>query len=191
MTDRSKWLEERKRYITASDAAAVLGKNPYKKPLEVYLDKLGLIPPFEGNAHTRRGVENESKVISAFCATVPSAKNVAPNAALVTSDDYPFLAATPDGFLKYKGKKATLEVKCPAKNWETPPEYYVIQVWVQVLVSGAEGGFLAWSTCPVEPPVRYVYYSLTELNGLYGKYMTTLEIFHNSVLARDLHMMFW
>jgi putative phage-type endonuclease len=48
-------LEQRKGLLTASDAAAVLGLNPWKGPIDVYAEKVGDAPPWRGNWKTRRG----------------------------------------------------------------------------------------------------------------------------------------
>lgn len=39
--DREQWLEVRKGGIGSSDAAAAVGMNPYKSPLELWLEKTG------------------------------------------------------------------------------------------------------------------------------------------------------
>lgn len=41
-TSRSEWLNARKNYITGTDIAALAGLNPYKGPMDVYADKMGL-----------------------------------------------------------------------------------------------------------------------------------------------------
>lgn len=39
--DRAAWLEDRKRYLGGSDVASILGKNKYRSPSDVYLEKIG------------------------------------------------------------------------------------------------------------------------------------------------------
>ena len=48
-------LRERQTGIGGSDASAVLGVNPYCAPIDVYLDKLGLALPWDGNEATHWG----------------------------------------------------------------------------------------------------------------------------------------
>ena len=43
--ERGEWLKLRQNGIGGSDAAAILGLNPYKSPLAVYADKRGLTNP--------------------------------------------------------------------------------------------------------------------------------------------------
>lgn len=56
---REQFVEDRRRYIGMSDLAAILGEDPNKTALDVYNEKLGLVPPFEGNRHTERGLKLE------------------------------------------------------------------------------------------------------------------------------------
>lgn len=51
--------EERRAYLGGSDAAAAAGWNKYMSRRRLYEDKLGLIPPFEGNAATYWGTQLE------------------------------------------------------------------------------------------------------------------------------------
>ena len=45
----------RKRYIGSSDAAAILGMDPYRTAYDVWLEKTGKVDGFEGNAATEAG----------------------------------------------------------------------------------------------------------------------------------------
>lgn len=60
------WLEARRRCVTASDAASVVGENPYRKAPKVLLDKLGITPRFQGNEATRHGEVYEHEAISLY-----------------------------------------------------------------------------------------------------------------------------
>lgn len=42
--DREKWLEERRKGIGGSDAAALVGMNSYSTPYMVWADKTGRLP---------------------------------------------------------------------------------------------------------------------------------------------------
>jgi predicted phage-related endonuclease len=43
MTERERWLAERRKGIGSSDAAAILGVHPYKSAYAVWAEKTGLI----------------------------------------------------------------------------------------------------------------------------------------------------
>lgn len=57
----------RQKRIGGSEFATVLGINPYQKPIELILDKAGVVVnTFEGNNATRRGELLESEVIALY-----------------------------------------------------------------------------------------------------------------------------
>lgn len=49
------WLRWRRGVIGSSDAATIMGENPWSSPAYLMKEKLGLNPPFKGNAATREG----------------------------------------------------------------------------------------------------------------------------------------
>ncbi len=49
------WLEERRKSIGGSDAAALVGMNPYVTPYMLWADKTGRLPPKEDNEAMRQG----------------------------------------------------------------------------------------------------------------------------------------
>lgn len=59
-------LQHRKNGLGASESAAALGYSQYQTPLDIYLQKLGLAPAFEGNAATKRGNRLEPIVAQYF-----------------------------------------------------------------------------------------------------------------------------
>ena len=50
--------------LGASEVPAVLGLDPYRSPLDVYLEKTGVLPPFEGNNFTEWGNRQYLKVFN-------------------------------------------------------------------------------------------------------------------------------
>ncbi len=52
--------------IGASEIGAVAGLDPYRKPIDVFATKLGLVPPFEGNRFTRWGQRLEAAIADAY-----------------------------------------------------------------------------------------------------------------------------
>src|SRR5687768_11161277 len=56
---RERFLEDRQSYLGASDMAAILGVDEHKTALDLYNEKRGLVPPFEGNNQTKRGLKLE------------------------------------------------------------------------------------------------------------------------------------
>ena len=50
---REEWKALRKNYIGGSDAASVVGLNPFSSPYALWAEKTGKTPPFEGNLAIR------------------------------------------------------------------------------------------------------------------------------------------
>jgi putative phage-type endonuclease len=60
------WLEQRKGKLTSSDAATALGINPYKKAVQLLLEKCGAGRSFEGNESTFHGQKYEQEAIDKY-----------------------------------------------------------------------------------------------------------------------------
>ena len=60
------WLDARKRGVSGTDVAALMGLNPYKKEADVLMDKLGRGKEFVGNAATRAGNKLEPIVADLY-----------------------------------------------------------------------------------------------------------------------------
>lgn len=64
---REEWLEYRRAGIGGSDAAVIVGLNPWRSLSELYADKLGLLPDKEDNEQMRIGRDLEEYVARRFC----------------------------------------------------------------------------------------------------------------------------
>lgn len=132
---REAWLAERRTGIGSSDAASCCGGNlGFGSPLHVYMDKLGLLPPFD-NAPMRWGRLLEDVVAEAWkeetglgCVGTPG---------LVRHRTLPWMLATPDRI----AADGPLECKTSGtgEGWgpsgtDTIPLGYVIQVAHQMAV---------------------------------------------------------
>lgn len=56
----------RKAFVGASDVAACIGLNPWRTPLQVWLDKRGLGEPFSGNEFTKAGDDLEPMIAQRY-----------------------------------------------------------------------------------------------------------------------------
>jgi putative phage-type endonuclease len=65
-TDRAAWLEARRACLCATDVAAILGLNPYKSPLSVWLEKTGQAEVEEVTAAMKRGTRMERYVAEQY-----------------------------------------------------------------------------------------------------------------------------
>ena len=145
-TDRTQWLADRKLQLGASDVAAVIGVSPWSTPWQVWAEKTGRLDDWEGNENTRLGQRFEAAVLDeAEHQLGDLERNVR-----IVHDALP-LAATLDGRVIATGEP--VEAKCtgllykPFGDWGEPgtdevPEYYLVQVHTQLIITAQEMGFL-------------------------------------------------
>ncbi|HEY6022014.1 MAG TPA: YqaJ viral recombinase family protein, partial [Candidatus Paceibacterota bacterium] len=136
------WLAVRDTMVTASDVAAIMGRNPYKSREDVLVDKLTARRSVMTDA-MKGGLKWEPAILQAFEAltgweTVRSQE-------LLFSARLEGLGATCDGFCQEtKTRVGLVEVKNMSRGLldQDPPEYYRIQVLTQLYVTGLETGHL-------------------------------------------------
>ena len=104
---REQWLEERRKGIGGSDAAAIMGANPYRSPLAVYYDKLGLLPEQDTTEAMRQGTDLEEYVAKRF--TEATNKSVRRVNRILQHPERPWMLANIDRAVI--GESAGLECK--------------------------------------------------------------------------------
>jgi putative phage-type endonuclease len=67
----AEWLEARRKGVTASEIAVIMGLSPWSSPYALYHQKLGILPPQEDNAMMERGRVLEPYVVEKFAAAHP------------------------------------------------------------------------------------------------------------------------
>lgn len=60
------WYRVRKRIVTASEVATVIGQNPFQKAETLVLEKVGLSPSFQGNEATAHGQKYEDEAVELY-----------------------------------------------------------------------------------------------------------------------------
>lgn len=142
---RDEWKALRARYIGGSDAASVVGLNPFKSAYALWAEKTGKTPPFEGNLATEVGTYLEEFVAKKFAEV--TGKRVRRNNRSMINDKYPWAIANIDR--EIVGEDAVLEIKTTSemnmrkfKNGEYPGNYYC-QIMHYLAVTGKEKGYLA------------------------------------------------
>jgi putative phage-type endonuclease len=145
--DSAEWLAWRQRGLGASDAAAIMGLNPYETADSVW-DTLEGKPRYfteAAKAHIARGKAREPYIRAVYSAMT----GVDWVPACVEHEEAPFIRASLDG-LSPDGAEI-LEIKAPAAHSfrrmqrHGIPEYYYPQVQQQLLVTGArQAHFVAW-----------------------------------------------
>lgn len=135
------WLDLRKQYITASEAAVLVGADPYSSP-----GKIRNPSPFEGNSFTFVGQMLEPIVVNVVNAVLGTRfalyENPEGHKEFYTEGH---LGATPDA---HEDRKILLECKTTRpktylKYAAVPPSKYLIQLLVQLHCTGLKEGYLA------------------------------------------------
>ena len=134
------WLEKRRGYIGGSDAAAAIGKSPYRSPYQVYQSKIGASVD-ESTEVMERGLELEPLVIRLYERSVN--RKILPGP-WVVSKDFAFMAATPDAIddginsaVQCKTSSAWVRHKFGDPGTPMVPIDYYIQAQHEMAVMGA------------------------------------------------------
>lgn len=130
------WYELRRNSIGASEAPIILGISPYRSPLSLWEEKLGLIKSsIPENGAMKRG--NEIEIIARDHYNLEFHDDMKP--AVAQSDKYPFLIASLDGInslrnimeIKYNKKSVHEDVR----NKDIFPDHHYCQMQQQMLVT--------------------------------------------------------
>lgn len=124
-------LAERRTGIGGSDAGAALGLNPYRSPVDVYMDKLGLGTPFEGNETTHFGNVLEQVIRDEYTRRTGNRLRVPKK--MRRHREYPHMLANVDGLVigERRGFEAKTSDKYLRTQWgptgsdEVPPSYLI------------------------------------------------------------------
>ena len=149
---KEKWLKKRKEGIGGSDAASVLGLNPYKSSMSVYMGiKNDLVIDEEINYKMDLGNKLEDFVANEF--TLKTGKKVRNVNGILKNDKYPFALANIDRAVV--GEKAFLECKVTnsysKKSWQKEvPIYCQVQCYHYMSVTGATHCYIAALICNEE-----------------------------------------
>ena len=112
--NHSEWLQRRIERIGGSDAAAVIGANPYKTNLQLWEEKTGRAKAedISNKPCVKYGTEAEKHLRELFKLDFPQYKVMYEAGNMWTNDDYPFAHASLDGWLQDEsGRNGILEIK--------------------------------------------------------------------------------
>ena len=129
------WHALRKTKITATDASAIMGSNPWKTKSQLYHEKISNDPPMVPNERMQRGIDLEPIARNLF--NIKTGWNMVP--AVVVKD---FMMASLDGRDEDVG--AIVEIKCPGdKDHQIAlqgriPDHYFPQIQHQIYVCGTQ-----------------------------------------------------
>ncbi len=141
---RDKWLAARRQGLGGSDAAAVMGLNPHKSPMELYIEKTSQDTP-DTSAPSEAaywGTVLEAPVAAHYAELHPEVR-VRKNNHILIASDAPFMLANVDREIHTdSGETYGLEIKTAGVNsrrmWDdgdVPPQY-VVQVQHYMAVTG-------------------------------------------------------
>lgn len=121
---------DRHLFIGASDAAAALNLSPWRTAADLWLEKRGALPPFEGNAATRWGKLLEPLLRQEYAEATGRSVYLPPER--LVHPRVGFIAAHPDG-VTADHRALELKTARTAEGWGEPgtdeiPEAYTIQV---------------------------------------------------------------
>lgn len=131
-------LQNREKYIGASDAPAIMGVSKWTTRYELFLQKIGLGKPNIGNYATERGINLEDEARNEFERL--TGHTMFPK--VVYTKECEFVRASLDG-ITLEGDEI-LEIKCPGKEDHDKamsgivPEKYVPQLQHQLFVTGLD-----------------------------------------------------
>lgn len=104
----------RKTGLGASEIGAVAGLDPHRNALDVFLDKTGQTPPFEGNEFTRWGNRLEAVIADEYADRLGVMVR-APGVTLRHPHE-PWILATPDRIVLTDNPEVTWGLECKARG---------------------------------------------------------------------------
>lgn len=155
---REEFLADRQTYLGATDIAAILGVDPYKTALDVYNEKLGLVPSFAGNKQTERGQKLEDVAAKEY--TEETGRKVHKRQTELIHPEYDFIRGHIDR--RVVGDKRPVEIKCPSRGMfhkikrEGLPDSWILQMQTYLGLDGSPVGDFApfcadaWEILPFE-----------------------------------------
>lgn len=155
MTDAERhWKEARKNGIGGSDAASIIGRNPWKTNIQLWEEKTGYCEPedISDKPAVIYGKLAEDPIRALFMLDHPEYTLTYDQYGMIANDARrPWLFATLDGELSdWQGGKGVLEVKTTeirrSQDWENwdgrVPDHYYTQVLHQLLATGYQYAWL-------------------------------------------------
>ena len=148
MPTREEWLQERKKGIGGSDAAAIVGMNPYKTNVQLWKEKTGMVEAedISEKPFVKYGTLAEEHLRAIFALDYPIYEVEHEENSIIKHPKYDFLFASLDGKLRNKetGELGILEIKTSniltsqhKEKWDNRiPQNYYIQILHYMLVTG-------------------------------------------------------
>lgn len=183
--DREAWLEARKGFVSASEAASILGDG-YESKFSLWHLKRGAdLPPIDPE-RLEAGRRMEPVIAQWYQdVTGRPVEDLGPWT-LVINPEYPWLCATLDRLTEIDGKVGPLELKNPnafkLKEWDDDiPLRFHVQNQVQMLCSGCVVG----SVASIVGGSNFRYLDTTRHEAFQKVILTETKRFHEQVLSGE------
>lgn len=153
LASREEWLDARSDRIGGSDAAAILGMNPYKTNVQLWEEKAGIRQPedISDKPYVKYGIQAEMHLRSLFELDFPEYQVFYQEGNMWLNDKFPFAHASLDGWLTdQQGRKGVLEIKTTnilqsmqKEKWKgRVPDNYYIQLLHYLMITGFDFAIL-------------------------------------------------
>lgn len=139
-------LEKRRLGVTGTDISAIMGINPWRTPMDVYLDKIGQGAPAQETESMYWGAALEKVILNRFAKEHPAHSVVHCDRTTVSEGD-PLKVCSPDALYTVgsPSQRGVIEVKTGSRSgdWDSgPPNYYLTQLlWYMDALDCEEGWF--------------------------------------------------
>lgn len=192
---REEWLEERKKGIGGSDAAAILGLNPYKDNIKLWEEKTGRrqAEDISEKEYVKYGTNAEDLLRELFKLDYPKYEVRHDENTIIKHPKYPFLFASLDGTLidKETGEMGILEIKTTnilqsmqKEKWkEKIPDNYYCQVLHYLNVTG-------YSFVILKAQLKYDYDGEIKLDTRHYKILKE-EVAEDMKMLEEKEIEFW
>ena len=151
---REEWLAVRQSYIGGSDAACILGMNPWKDNVTLFEEKRGMFKPKDISSYpaVQYGIQAEPMMRELFRLDYPEYTIGYEEHNLWWNDDFPFAHASLDGWITdEEGRQGILEIKTTTimnslqrNHWNGRiPQNYYVQVIHYLMVTGWDFAILS------------------------------------------------
>ena len=144
---KHEWLNARKSRIGGSDASCIVGMNPYKNNVDLWLEKIGKIEAedISDKPYVQYGISAEVHLRELFKLDFPEYEVIYDENNMFLNDRYPFAHASLDGELieLETGRRGILEIKTTnilqsmqREKWNNRlPDNYYIQLIHYLLIT--------------------------------------------------------
>lgn len=175
LKSRAEWLQRRKNFIGGSDAACIVGENPWKTNQELWEEKTGRRQPedISDKPAVKYGTQAEEHLRELFKLDYPEMRVEYVENNLWLNSEKPWAHASLDGWLTdQEGRLGILEIKTTtiqsaaqkAKWEEGIPQNYYCQLLHYMMVTGAAFAILKakirWEIPGAEPFAQIKHYRI-------------------------------